>query len=172
MASFVIREANLFCRSGGKCMARLHGLSSAVSPHHHTPSRERAADDGCVFTLHPTHIYTIQLTNRQAAIRLSTHHGTTRLLLHLSATRVVAPLPYPSSSVSMSVRLQVACFVALRESTDSKASLSFSPSQEHRSKAVSTRRRRRRAPRTGWDSRGRALAEQASAGRAWQGMGR
>ena len=91
---------------------------------------------------------------------------------YLSALRIVAPLPRPPSSVSVSTRLREARFAALRESTDSKASLSFSPSQEHRSKAISTRRRQSRAPRTGWDSRGRALAERASAGRAWRGMGR
>ena len=62
--------------------------------------------------------------------------------LPTSAARIVALLPCPSSSVYVSARLREALFVALRESTNSEASLFFLFTQKLSMKASSESRRR------------------------------
>ena len=101
-----------------------------ISPR--TPSCQRAAEDR-PFTLYYTRTYPPH--ERLAATAL--HPPRIYPPPHLSAARIVALFPRSSSSVSVSARLQEARFVALQESIDSEASLSFSPSQEHSPKASS-----------------------------------
>ena len=87
----------------------------------------------------------IRLTNLHATVRTAvTADLPSHLLLHLSTTRVVALLPRPQISASLSSRVREARFVALRESTNSKASLSFLSSKKLSLKAGSVRMRQRR----------------------------